>query len=282
MKTIPLKLVLLVLLVLTSCTKEEVNDLPEEQQVDQSKLLSVDEINTRIQEQLSQGIEFNWKNESDQMLWSAVVHGKNILTIGYGDEGESFREKGNQEIERKKQELLKIVETLEDYKSGKENLIEHEVINVVDVKVQNLETIKALRNAPNVRYLEPNGYNLFVTEESSAKSSSGCDKQGVSINPAYYGTVAPNNAQVAWNFYEHNIPQAWSHSTGSGITIGLIDTGVSKSQSLLNSAGINDGYSNGRYVQKYGTFIDSNWWWSSNYDGPHDKCGHGTAMASKC
>ena len=32
--------------------------------------------------------------------------------------------------------------------------------------------------------------------------------------------------------------------------------------------------------KKYGTFIDSAWWWSSNYDGPHDKCGHGTAMAS--
>ena len=52
------------------------------------------------------------------------------------------------------------------------------------------------------------------------------------------------------------------------------------SQPLLNSSGFNDGYSSGRYVQKYGTFIDSNWWWSSNYDGPHDKCGHGTAMAS--
>lgn len=33
-------------------------------------------------------------------------------------------------------------------------------------------------------------------------------------------------------------------------------------------------------MQKYGTFIDSNWWWSSNYDGPDDKCGHGTAMGS--
>ncbi|MBQ0786611.1 MAG: S8 family serine peptidase, partial [Oceanihabitans sp.] len=86
--------------------------------------------------------------------------------------------------------------------------------------------------------------------------------------------------QVSWHFQKHNIPQAWNYSTGSGITIGLIDTGVSASQPLLNSSGINDGYSNGRFVQKYGTFIDSNWWWSSNYDGPHDKCGHGTAMAS--
>ncbi|MCB0399319.1 MAG: S8 family serine peptidase, partial [Winogradskyella sp.] len=79
---------------------------------------------------------------------------------------------------------------------------------------------------------------------------------------------------------EHNIPQAWNYSTGSGVTIGLIDTGVSASQYLLNSSGFNDGASTGRFVQKYGTFIDSAWWWSSNYDGPHDKCGHGTAMGS--
>jgi len=114
----------------------------------------------------------------------------------------------------------------------------------------------------------------------NARSSSGCDKGADYINPAHYTTTSPNNAQISWHFNEHNIPQAWNYSTGSGITIGLIDTGVSASQSLLNSSGINDGYSNGRYVQKYGTFIDSNWWWSSNYDGPHDKCGHGTAMAS--
>src|SRR5690606_30508470 len=121
-----------------------------------------------------------------------------------------------------------------------------------------------------------NQYHVSMTN----RSSSGCDKNGDYINSAHYSTIAPNNAQVSWHFYKHNIPQAWNHSTGSGITVGLIDTGVSQSQTLLNSSGINDGYSSGRFVQKYGTFIDSNWWWSNNYDGPHDKCGHGTAMAS--
>jgi subtilisin family serine protease len=61
--------------------------------------------------------------------------------------------------------------------------------------------------------------------------------------------------------------------------VGLIDTGVSQSQPFLGN-NFNDGYSSGRSIQKYGTFIDSRWWWSNNYDGPHDKCGHGTAMGS--
>ncbi len=160
-------------------------------------------------------------------------------------------------------------------------LVEHEIINVMDVKVENIKTIIALRRSANVRYLQPNGYNKFTeTTAVLERSSSGCDKNGDHINPTHYTTIAPNNAQVSWHFDKHNIQQAWNLSTGAGVTVGLIDTGVSESQQLLNPSGFNDGYSNGRFVQKYGTFIDSFWWWSSNYDGPHDKCGHGTAMAS--
>ena len=280
MKTYPLRLLLVLLLIVSSCSKDT-NEIQEEEQliIDQSKPLTIEEINAKIEAQLNNGEAFNWKNESDHFLWSAVHHGNAILTIGYGAETESFSEQRSAAIEGKKDAILKIVEASEGYKRGEETVVEHEIINVIDVKVENLETIKELRKANNIRYLEANGYNHY-TVNGEQRSSSGCSKNGESINSAHYSTIAPNNAQVAWNFYEHNIPQAWNYSNGAGITIGLIDTGVSQSQSLLNSGGINDGYSNGRFVQKYGTFIDSNWWWSSNYDGPHDKCGHGTAMAS--
>lgn len=282
MKTNFSKLLLLVALcILSSCAEETTNDFKEveQQTIDQSKPLTIAEINAEIELQLSRGEAFNWKNQSNHFLWSAIIHGNNILTIGYGDENESFSENRSAAIETKKDDVLKIVEANENYTRSKETVVEHEIINVIDVKVENIKTVEALRKANNIRYLEPNGYNHFGVE-NAARSSSGCDKTGVSINSSHYSTVAPNNAQVAWNFYEHNIPQAWGYSTGAGVTIGLIDTGVSQSQTLLNSSGINDGYSSGRFVEKYGTFIDSNWWWSNNYDGPHDKCGHGTAMAS--
>jgi len=269
-------------LLITSCTKDDTafeEKSSTTSETIQQKPLSVTEINNKIDEQLNQKGDLDWSTFDNMTLWSAVYHGNNILTIGYGSDGESFSEQRSTSLLKSKDDILKIVEANEGYKRNQETVFEHEIINVLDVKIESIETIIALRKIDGIRYMEPNGYNHYGFSEAG-RSSSGCDKQGVSVSSSYYTPIAPNNAQVAWNFYEHNIPQAWNHSTGAGVTIGLIDTGVSQSQSLLNSGGINDGYSNGRFVQKYGTFIDSNWWWSSNYDGPHDKCGHGTAMAS--
>ncbi|WP_452222591.1 S8 family peptidase [Lacinutrix chionoecetis] len=283
MKTIPFKLLLVVLIIFSSCSKDVTNDFQEEEQqqfIDQSKPLTIEEINAEIESQLNKGQEFSWENETDHFLWSAVVHGNNILTVGYGSKDENFSENRSQKLIATKDNIINTIESLEGYKKNRETVVEHEIINVFDVKIENLKTIKELRQMEGIRYLEPNGYNHYGAD-NALKSSSGCSKNGESINSSHYTTIAPNNAQVSWHFSEHNIPQAWNYSTGSGITIGLIDTGVSQSQSLLNGNGFKDGYSsNSRFVQKYGTFIDSNWWWSNNYDGPHDKCGHGTAMAS--
>ncbi len=275
-------LVLVLILIVSSCSKEDSLQEKEIQEVEVNlqKPLTVSQINERISQVFKEKKEFNWSYVDDHTLWSAVLQGENILTIGYGREGESFSEQRSQRLISDKNNILSIVENSENYSRSQETVLEHEIINVIDVKVESYETIVELRNTKGVRYLEANGYYQYNIEHTYSQSSSGCDKNGASINSAHYTTISPNNAQVSWHFNEHNIPQAWNYSTGAGVTIGLIDTGVSQSQSLLNSGGINDGYSNGRFVQKYGTFIDSNWWWSSNYDGPHDKCGHGTAMAS--
>lgn len=273
-------LIIVVALNFNACTKD--NDFVEEEVLDFPKdPLTVDEINARINESFADKGEFNWKDTDEHFIWSALVHGDFILTVGYGNDGQSFSEIRDEELENKKQDLINLIGSNEAVDVKDIKMVSHNIINVFDIEVKTIETVIALRRNPNVRYIEPNGYNKFeIANSNMQRSSSGCDKNADYINPAHYSTISPNNAQVAWNFYEHNIPAAWNLSTGSGVTVGLIDTGVSQSQSLLNSSGFNDGFSNGRYVQKYGTFIDSWWWWSNNYDGPHDKCGHGTAMAS--
>jgi len=111
-----------------------------------------------------------------------------------------------------------------------------------------------------------------------AKSGAGCGYDAESLNAADYTTIAPG-ALVSWTFYKHNIPSAWNYSTGAGVGIGVIDTGLTPNNSLLNG-NFNDGYSSGRYVQTYGTYVDSWWPWSTRTDGPNDKCGHGTSMAA--
>ncbi len=272
---------LLFALVAISCTQEDPTIIEEPLQIEemQRTLLSVEEINAKIDAVFATNETFDWSKHADaQLLWSAVVHGENVLTVGYGNENESFAVTKGPRLLAQKDNIVNIIQQSEGIQRNKENYLEHEILNVFDIKVEKLETIEALLKTPGIRYIEPNGYGHYNV--ANTRSSSGCNKNGESINAAHYSTIAPNNAQVSWHFDEHNIQQAWNLSTGSGITIGLIDTGVSQSQSLLNSSGFNDGYSTGRYVQKYGTFIDSWWWWSNNYDGPHDKCGHGTAMAS--
>ncbi|WP_299396133.1 S8 family serine peptidase [uncultured Gelidibacter sp.] len=280
MKKLHLKALFILMIIMVSCSKEETHFEEEKTQlVYPENPLTIDQINDKITATINATGDFDWSKVDPHFLWSAVIHGDNILTIGYGEKGESFSEGENKQIISKKDEVLIVVAQQENAKVAELKTVSHEIINVVDVGIENINTIIELRKHKYVRYLEPNGYNHYKGKESF-RSSSGCNDNSATINPAHYTTIAPNNAQVSWNFSKHNIPQAWNVSTGAGVTIGLIDTGVSESQSLLNASGFNDGYSSGRTVQKYGTFIDSGWWWSSNYDGPHDKCGHGTAMAS--
>jgi serine protease len=73
------------------------------------------------------------------------------------------------------------------------------------------------------------------------------------------------------------ISQAWNQSTGAGITVGVIDTGLSSNQVMLGSQ-FNSGESSNRSVQAFGTYQTGYWWWKRS-DGPNDQCGHGTAMS---
>ena len=272
------------ILLVTSCAQDKLLPSVEEDaglsaQLSQ-ELLSIPQINSIIDKELQSTGDFSWSNVTDQVLWSATVHGNNILTIGYGEPEESFRLVESTRLTNAKNNIIQTVLASEET-SRKNALVEDDAtLNVVDLEVQSLTTITELRKLANIRYLEPNGYSFFANDAypQDQRSSSGCSKNGQTLNTNDYRSIAPGSL-VSWTFDEHNIEQAWAHSTGAGITVGLIDTGVSQSQPLLGSS-FNDGFSTGRTIQKYGTFIDSNWWWSNNYDGPHDKCGHGTSMGA--
>ncbi len=146
----------------------------------------------------------------------------------------------------------------------------------MDVIIEKEETIAALRQMKTVRYLEPGDYHYFeneskynTAEKSSGSGSSGCGFSSTALNTADYTSTTPG-AKIPWAFTKHNIPDAWSYSTGAGVTIGLIDTGVSPEQVLLGGS-FNNGASSGRTISKLGVY---------NSDGSGDQCGHGTKMAS--
>ena len=268
-----------------SCTKEGIeNDSTEEVQNFNQELLTTKQINDEIKSVLQETGKFYWKDTSLQLLWSASQQGQNILTIGYGTSASNFEKATTAKYSDIEKELLNIISTNESNPAEKIVIYSDPVLNIIDVVIKDQKTLYALRKNKNVRYIEPSDYRFFKFEEengnyrSSSSGSSGCGFESETLSASDYTTISPN-AKVSWSFYQHNIPTAWNTSTGSGITIGVIDSGVSPNQSLLGS-NFNNGDSSGRSVQKYGTYVDSIWPWSTSTDGSSDKCGHGTSMTA--
>ncbi|UII22091.1 S8 family serine peptidase [Fulvivirga ligni] len=264
------------------------------QELDQQPdLISREQIDNQIIESLRQTNEYNWKQASDEVLFSALMHSDTILTIGYQPQGEtnigsriSSININDKAWAQARATILEQVEvTIEaqgkTFRKADLNVNVHEVLPFIEIKIADLNTITQLRKMPEVRYVEPLGYEVNFREANPngrEASDSGCSNDPEnSFDAGDYTTIAPN-AKMSWNYSYMNIPQAWNYSTGAGIAVGLIDTGISPNQNKLNGQ-FNSGYSSGRYVNKYGFYNDSWWPWDTNPDGPDDRCGHGTAMA---
>lgn len=278
-----LKLFLLSIIVLTSCSKDEsTNESIIVIEDSQKEPLTPIQINAKIDESLTSKGTFNWSNASSYLLWSAVVHGNNLVTIGFGNSKTNFERAKTTNNSRIQNELISIILKYEEITSDKILISADADLNLIDVIIYKQETIIALRKSKYIRYIEPADYKYLdgrnAENRSSSGTSSGCGYESEVLSTSDFTTITPN-AKAPWTFYQHSIPNAWSISTGRGITIGIIDTGVSPNQSLLGS-NFNNGLSSGRTIQKNGVYIDSIWPWSTTTDGVNDLCGHGTSMAS--
>ena len=273
-----------ILFVVVSCTKEE-NQNAIEIDPTQKNPLSTTEVNSRIDESFNNTGSFNWNQASNHLLWSAIYQGNKMASIGFGNSPEDFDRSKSPENARMQNEILAVIQQHEGKQLSDILIASDEFLNQMDVVIQKQETVIALRNLTTLRYFEPADYKYFANQSSAQKggvnvmqSDSGCGYESSTLSASDYTTVTPN-AKVPWAFYQHNIPTAWNTSTGAGVTIGIIDTGVSPNQTLLGSS-FNNGLSSGRTISKYGVYVDSIWPWSTGTDGPNDQCGHGTSMSS--
>jgi serine protease len=277
------KFSILMLLIFSSCSKDD--SVPESNIVidaSQKEPLTAQQINAKIDEIIALKGTFNWSNASNHLLWSAVFRGNNIVTIGFGNSKNDFERAKSSNNAKIQKDLLDIIMKYEATSLDKILISSDTYLNLVDVVITKQETIIALRKSKFIRYIEPGDYSYFAVnnteQRSNSGTSSGCGYDSEVLSTSDYTTITPN-AKAPWTFYQHNIPNAWNISTGSGVTIGIVDTGVSPNQTLLGSS-FNDGVSSGRTIQKYGVYVDSIWPWSTTTDGSSDLCGHGTSMAS--
>ncbi|ROI03031.1 serine protease [Chryseobacterium sp. G0240] len=261
---------------LHSCNSEDLQSESTRIEMNQKDPLTARQINEKINQSIKTDGAFNWSKESDHFVWSAVFRGNKMVSIGFGTSKDDFdrsKSPNNGAIEN---EILSVIKKYEGKDERNFLLLSDQYLNQMDVVIEKEETITALRQMKTIRYLEPADYHYFEFEaqynaqaRSSGSGSSGCGFSSSTLSTADYTSATPG-AKIPWAFTKHNIPDAWNYSTGAGITIGLIDTGVSPEQTLLGGS-FNNGASSGRTISKFGVY---------NSDGSADQCGHGTKMAS--
>lgn len=291
-KTIFLSL-LLSFLFLTNCQKDPIISQIEEAPVVSKewpeKALSKSDINLFAERQLKRYQRFEWSMADDFMVYSASVRTDSIMAIGYQPIGFKNLNQRLHEVDVQSQEWTQVKARLIDFVVTETNrrfpqqqvsakdlmpLEDDAYLPAIDIKIYHPDIIAALREMPDVRYVEPLGYG---SDQIGLRSDAGC---GISTNSAISGndfSITSPQAKVSWHLDEANVPAAWNTSSGSGITISILDTGTSPNQSKLNG-NFNEGLSQGRSHTRRGYYKTGSWW-RPRIDGPDDRCGHGTQMA---
>ncbi|SEN73683.1 Serine protease, subtilisin family [Chitinophaga rupis] len=274
----------------TACSRTEQITAPQPAADTLQPVISKTAINNFVQQQLKANDRFEWRMASDEMVWSALVQGDSILSVGYQPAGfQDINKKihtiniNSSEWKAAREQVLQLIIAQEQKSGLKVNAqsitaFEEKVLPVIDVKVSRLSTIKALRKSLLVRYAEPTGYGAVMnTGNSNGKTASDISSSGCGDNTANTAlaagqdyTVITPAAKQSWNYPYHNINAVWNAGiTGAGVKVMIIDTGVSPDQENLGSD-INQGLSAGRTVEKLVT---------SPGGSIDDGCGHGTKMA---
>jgi hypothetical protein len=287
---------------ISSCKKSNLVDANEQP----NTILTTTEIDAFIKKQISIHHQFEWNMATNQMIWSALQHTDYILSVGYIKDGvENINNLlpniniAENEWKQTKDFIISMVLTSEkklDEMVTIQKIIpwDEKVLPVIDIMVKNPETIKLLRASKYVRYAEPLGYEPQEAQlefqkdnpiSNATSSSSGCGSNTATlglIQNVDYSLITPSSKQ-SWNYIYHNIPKAWSKTTGAGVKVFFIDTGCEFDQENLGSA-FNQGNSTGRTIEKIVTLPQSNFLGITTgpIETPDDGCGHGTAMAGAC
>jgi subtilisin family serine protease len=235
------------------------------------------QVDAIVKETLIRNDDFRWEMVDFKVRWSAIQYGDQSVAIGYkpaqaGDIADIihktdvragvWKEVHDNIIAFVTDELSKI----EGERIGEESLIieDDPKLPIITFRLTDRTVLTKLMNLENVRYIEPLDYWHGEMED---RSTSGCAASSTTVNVSDYTAVSPT-ALLPWNFSSVNIPASWSVAQGQGITIGVIDAGISSSQTLLGS-NFNNGESN------VGRTITTDFTWGNS---AFTSCTHGTSM----
>jgi len=146
---------------------------------------------------------------------------------------------------------------------GVQFLAADDLLPVIEVRLADPAALSAIRKLPFVDYVEP---VIIPQEVSPLAGIGGCGWGSTWTGDRQYTSSGDVYSQ---KFTGMNIPAAWNYSSGAGITIGLIDSGISSGQGQFTTT-FNSGASAGRTLKLLKI---------ASQPSVYDDCGHGTRMA---
>lgn len=199
--------------------------------------------------------------KSDAELWSYVQFSEGRVAVGLKQPGVArgvWRGKVLVDRNQKAQGRAAVLA-----QRGVLLLSEDELLPVIEVRLADQAALSAIRKLPFVDYVEP---VLIQQELPQFAGIGGCGWGSTWTGDRQYTSTGDVYSQ---KFTAMGIPSAWSLSSGSGIKIGLIDSGISSGQGQFTST-FTAGQSYGRTL----TLLRI-----SSQPSVYDDCGHGTRMA---
>jgi subtilisin family serine protease len=199
--------------------------------------------------------------KSDAELWSYVQASEGRVAVGLKVPGSARGVwKGRILVDRNQKAQGRAAVLAQ---RGVQLVAADELLPRLEVRLSDQAALASIRKLPFVDYVEP---VMVAQEVSQFAGVGGCGWGSAWTGDRQYTSTGDVYSQ---KFTGMNIPAAWSYSTGAGIKIGLIDSGISSGQGQFTTT-FASGSSTGRTLtlQKI-----------SSQPSVYDDCGHGTRMA---
>mgnify|MGYP001186315418 CR=1 FL=1 len=238
------------------------------------------EIDKYMYDKVQTTADFSWEN-SDLKIVTSAAKITNLVAIGYQPAGKKDVRNELHRTNIKSKEWKAVHDAIIELvvmdlrKAGNENVTPENIVSeddntlpIIVFKISDKSILTKLYNLENVRYIEPFGYWPTTYINERVASSSGCSGSSQALNANDYTTITPG-CKMSWNFNNVNVPAAWNIAQGLGITVGVIDAGISSSQTLLGS-NFNNGESN------VGRTLTTDYTYGST---AFTSCTHGTSMS---
>lgn len=213
----------------------------------------------------------SWGRLSDDSLWTHIVAAQGIVDVGLRPPGRrNGMERGRVLLSRSARSSYAAAIRVQ---KGVHVLTADTLLPILKLRLEDRQALANLRRLPHVEYVEPGAFTDVNNRRGFGWNDIefGCSVTGYSGPGNYY--IAPGDV-LPWNYRAMKIDSAWAKTSGRGVTIGIVDTGIDEKVPELNGY-FQSGMSVARHIIRLATRPNI----GSTYDW-HDTCGHGTRMAS--